>query len=426
MQARSPRSFLLLLIALAAGRSAVANVLVVAPSGPFTQISAAVAAAADGDVILVKPGSYAAFTIANKALDVVADVGGSVDVQGSLTVMNVAATRAVTITGLRIEATSTSSALRVLANAGSIRVQGCTIEGFDVPDCIDAFSNGGNAVDVESSVDVALTACTLHGGDADDFGGYAQGRDGGHGLRAQQSRVALHQCTLAGGAGAKEITTCASPPDCNGYGGVGGHGALLVDAPIAWFSGCSASGGSAGPGLCFASHGGCTGSGLFLSGVPQSNARSLDSAFAEGSGLPVFCLFEHDDVVVRPPDTHTVIAGTARRATATRVVREQAPARVDFFGQPGDLVLLSFAEAGRFAESLGERGVRLVRPPRAAPVQIVGTIGASGALSSAWIVPDLGPGVQSRRFLAQPTFVDASGQRTLGPPLTIVFVDAAF
>src|SRR5688572_18660193 len=81
---------------------AAAGVLVVDASGggAFTDLPAAVAAAADGDILLLKSGAYTAPTIANKALDVVADTGASVVVQGPFAVTDLTATRAVTITGV--------------------------------------------------------------------------------------------------------------------------------------------------------------------------------------------------------------------------------------------------------------------------------------------------------------------------------------
>lgn len=59
---------------------AAAGVLTVGPSGQmFTSPQAAVDAAVDGDVVLVHPGSYFAFTVDGKALAVVA--GGNVTVR---------------------------------------------------------------------------------------------------------------------------------------------------------------------------------------------------------------------------------------------------------------------------------------------------------------------------------------------------------
>src|SRR5690349_10730879 len=54
--------------------------------GNFTQIQPAVAAAGDGDAILIKAGSYAGFATGDKSISVVADTGATVVVQGQVSV----------------------------------------------------------------------------------------------------------------------------------------------------------------------------------------------------------------------------------------------------------------------------------------------------------------------------------------------------
>jgi hypothetical protein len=65
----------------------------------------------------------------------------------------------------------------------------------------------------------------------------------------------------------------------------------------------------------------------------------------------------------------------------------------------------------------------LARPPSA--VMQAGTIGANGELITPWSVAELGPLVESRRLFLQPSFVDATGQATLGTPHTLVLLDSA-
>lgn len=77
--------------------TASAGVLVVDPSGmaDFTQIRRAVLQAADGDTIL----AYETFAVIDKALVIVADAGGSVQVSGAVRVQNLAADRRVVLSG---------------------------------------------------------------------------------------------------------------------------------------------------------------------------------------------------------------------------------------------------------------------------------------------------------------------------------------
>lgn len=412
------------------GASSKANVLVVdaGGGGGYTQISAAVAAATDGDVLLVRTGGYTGFSIGSKALDVVADASANVQVNGPVSVSSIGASRTVTLTGLTILGTSSAPALVLASSSGSIRVQGCTVRGFDQQDCVAYYMHGGTAASVTACSDVTFAACTLDGGDPADLGGYVTGWNGGEGLVADSSSIALYDSDVSGGNGASEIPSCPHFGECCAYGGDGGDGVNARLAPIVFLSNCNLRGGNAGVNPNSFGYTGCSGSGIYLAYTGPgsgSNARSLQSTFTEGNNA-VFCLDYHDDIVVRPGSTFGALAGISRRATATRVAREQQPARIDFFGQPGDQVLLTVAEAGRFVYVEPQRGVRLLRTRAPTPVQIVGTIGASGTLSSAWIVPELGAGVQARRFLLQAQFVDASGQATLGPPSTMVLVDSAF
>ncbi len=410
-----------------AGSMAHAGVLVVdaAGGGSFTQISAAVAAASDGDVLLVKSGSYSGFALGTKALDIVADVGADVFVQGQVSVSGLAVTRGVTLNGLQIRATSYTPALRLDASTGSIRVQGCTLHGFDQPDCTGTFIPGGHAAVLLDCTDVAFANCTLIGGDGADFGG-SYGYEGGAGLLGTTSRVALYDCTLRGGAGGNASTTCYAFP--GGYAGDGGGGLWVQATPLSFFSNASATGGTAGVNPPGAGFDGCHGAGLSV--YPYANptpsiAIALQSTFVAGPG-PSVCSVPIGDIVVAPGATFTTLTGNARRMVARRVVREQQPARIDFFGQPGDEVRLVIGEAPRFLYSSAWSGVSLVRHPHPTPVQIVGTIGPSGTLNESWLVPDLGPGVQSRRFFLQAQFIDPSGRATLGTPATLVLLDSAF
>jgi hypothetical protein len=81
-----------------------AGVITVAGSGPadFTQIADAVAAARDGDLILVSPsaGSYAAFTIDGKALVISSAQAGTPVSTRQITIENLAAGQTCVLRGL--------------------------------------------------------------------------------------------------------------------------------------------------------------------------------------------------------------------------------------------------------------------------------------------------------------------------------------
>lgn len=412
-----------LLATIALLESGFANVIVVSPAGGnFTQIQAAVTAAADGDTILVKAGSYSGFTVTNKALDIVAEVGATVSVAGQVRVKQLGATRTLTLTGLRIHATTNAPALLLENDAGSVRAQSCVIDGLDGALCQN-FSHGAIAATITSCPDVALCSCTVNGGDGGDYGGYGYGGDGGKGLVATGSRVALYDCTVRGGRGASWVSTCGSSG--YGYAGSGMNAAELVSCPTGFLSNCTVLGGDSGcdiflPITC------STGAGLMLG--PGTAAQALSSAFRPGffCGSCVPACFSCSQGVLVNGGAFTTLIGVAAHLSASRVVREQGACRLDLFGQPGSRVEIRFSEDARFSYSPAAHGVSLLRLHPPVPVLQAGTLDANGTLNVSWIVPDLDPGVQSRRLFVQATFVDPGGQRTLSSPATIVLLDSAY
>lgn len=400
--------------------SARADVRVVAPtSAPFTTIQAAVNAAADGDVVLVRAGSYAGFTIANKALDVVGDVGAVVSITSPVQVQNVAVTRHVSLTNLRIVAGATGSALVLDANAGGVRVQDCRATGGTGSGACAAATEGGAGIAVSACDDVAIVRCVLQGGPG--VGG-CDGTTGGSGLRAQASKVALFDTTSHGDRGGLGCWQgCQSCGYGYGYGGIGGAGALLVTNSTLLASGSSLTGGSGG-GNCHATDdGGWGGAGLWLF---NSSARAVSCNLQGGppaqNGFPSI---PGAPIVGPGAQTSTL---PARHMSATIPVRELQTMSLTLQGQPGDRVELVVAPRLRFLLMPAFQGVSLLRLARPQLVQQLGTIGAGGTLTTSWSIPDLGPGVQNQQWFLQAIFTSTSGEVSYGPPATQVLLDAAF
>lgn len=400
-----------------------ADVRVVAASGggAFTDLPAAVAAANDGDVLLVKSGTYSAFTITNKSLDVVADAGASVIVLGTSKVQQLAATRSVSLTGLALRGpagtgSNIGTALHLLNDVGSVRVQGCDLAGHDGNACTEN-AWGGSALFANNCSDVALARCSLAAGDAGDFrldGGY--GGYGGDCLQGLNSRVALYGCSLRGGRGASSSAACGGL-GAGGYAGFGGDACDLLSCPQSFASSCTFHGGDGGDSFFDLAPG--VGAWLITSGT----LTALDTSFLSGhdaaGGTSV-------DVRIDAGATFSTLPGFGRTLTTNRVLREGSQMRLEFTGQPGDVVELTFAESGRFLSSPALRGVSLLRTSKPAPVLQAGVVDATGSLHVTWPIDDLGPGVQARRLFLQAAFRDANGVTTLSTPATVVLLDSAY
>lgn len=411
---------------------AFADVRVVAASGaPYTTIQAAVDAAVDGDLILVRPGTYGGFSVNAKSLDVVADTGGVVQIAGNVQVSTIGTTRTCTLNGVRIVGATGAPALRAAGCAGHVRLQGCDILGATLPACVaidgpGITAWGQRATEFLACASVTISACQLQGGDG--VGNSAFYSDAGFGADAcyaENSHVALHGSTLVGGKGGDMLTAgCWA-----GYGyacaGMGGAGGTFVGCAPVFVSGTTFLGGVGGcsDSWCV----GRSGSGLRTSWTPPlpfTQLYLLDSTATHGASVCPNTL--SPDIELLGGGTLTNLPGQARGFTPSRVTREGVLARLRFEGQPGDRVELFYAPDAGFVLQLalsGVWGLRLRRPPLVAQV---GTIGASGILDVAWVVGELGPGVSSVRQLYQPLFVDVTGAARLGPPAQLFLLDAAY
>ena len=67
---------------------------------------------ADGDVLLIGPGSYPGFTIQDRSLSVFAADGAAVEIEGAVQILDLALQRTVVIAGLTIAATTTTASGR--------------------------------------------------------------------------------------------------------------------------------------------------------------------------------------------------------------------------------------------------------------------------------------------------------------------------
>lgn len=414
--------FVLCLSAVLARTTSAGNVLIVSPSipGAYTQIQPAVDAAQDGDLVLVKSGTYSFFQIVDKSLTVVADASAVVQVDG-IRVQNLSATRTVVLSGLRANGTSGSlslfSALYLSNNAGSVRALDCSLSGYYMPAYSYPICASGAGAWIENCQDAVLINCDLTGGHS-----YS---DGGAGVYAIGSRIAMYECTLHGGAGGSSDWWCYGYGD----GNLGGTGCEVHTSSILT-SQCTVIGGDGGFGGHIGTYGGSGGSGAILSSYPAAGAqfRNLECTFAGGIAHcgPAGCGYPGIPFSADPGTLNTTYPGMARRLTTSSVVRELAPVSIQFDGQPGDQVELRITYETGFVLSDALRGVKITRQPKPELVYPVGTVGPSGTISGSWVIPDLGPGVQSQVLILQAVFTDSSGQPTLSRPSVVALLDQAF
>lgn len=217
----------------------------------FTTISAAIAAAVDGDVIVVRPGSYSAFDVIDEHLVIRGDGTGDVDVVGRSTVSSLAATRAVEIANLRFVPLTgqTLETFGASGNAGALALRSCTFRGavgsasfpaasgrssaaFNACDLVVVHSSsftGGDGASTEpfigaGAIGARFVGCTVlvldstfrGGNGGEDFDGDENGGNGGAGARFESSAVRAAHTTFRGG-----------------HGGFGGYSPFLGECHVA-------------------------------------------------------------------------------------------------------------------------------------------------------------------------------------------------
>ncbi|HTE04576.1 MAG TPA: hypothetical protein VK824_00155, partial [Planctomycetota bacterium] len=322
--------------------AAAADVLVVdAANGAgaqFTQISAAVAVAADGDTLLVRAGSYGAVTVAGKALTISADTAATVTVNGALAVKNLIAGQTVVLRNLVVTGTS-APGLAASQCAGLVWAESCTLTGnvggsghFSAP--------GAVLTDCSS---VVLVRCKLNGGAAGSFPFH----QGASALEGTDSSISAFECRFTGSNGLFN-------DDLGGRGGDGAHlqgGSLYASASI--FDG----GNGGGADDDFSSSCQCV-----ICGVPGQGGDGIEAdagelTLLENTLLPGLAGFSGSEKGC--PDgapgmglqligsTLTELAGASRGLRVTSPLRELQSGQIIAFGTPGEAVtlLIGFAPA---------------------------------------------------------------------------------
>lgn len=384
------------------------------PGSQFTQIGFAAQAAAEGDVILVRTGSYNPVFLGNKSLTIQADGGVTlVDPNfgggGGLGIANLAASKRIVLRGLKFIGQPDfgngvySTSMSAQNCAGAIWIDTCT---------------SNSQVVVTNCAEVVVTNSSLRGGDS-----ILPPLPPRAALDVATSNVFVHDTTLIGGTGHGASTSLPI------FVGGDGSAALRIAGGTAFLSNCATRGGMGGFGYLHP-NAGCLSAGLggpavhLASGNPA--VTTIDCVLAVGNpgSTPGAC--SPPTGTVPPVDvdsgTWTPWAGTPGGFTASSPVREQQSLQLVFKDAVGSstFVLLSANAASALTPQFS--GALQLAVPLL--VTGLGSIPAGGTLNLPIVVPSLPAGVLGVVVYLQGATCPPTTPCTIGPPAAVVVLDS--
>jgi len=401
-----------------------AGVLVVdGPAGSgYPNVQAAVDAATNGDVILVRQGGGGLFTIAGKSLTVIADRGADAacttelaqgnPMGGSLNnvVRDIGPGGVVVLRGLLL------GGLEISNVQGTVWVEDCTVE-FISP-----------AMRATSCARLVVTHSTITGPDGFiDSGGYFWASVGGA-LELVATNAAVSDSILTGGTGKSFGFTQAGPS-----GNESGGDALRISGGSVALQGCTLTGGDGGAGgvvtggIC--ASGGAGGAGLRVLGGAQ--VSRLDSSATGGLGAPgptSGCFVGGGDGPDGQP-VELVSGGVLEQPGSAAALRVDSPVR------EGEAVHLAIdGAAGAFATVLlsGAPGLQPVGKV-VGPVQVglppllvsLGPIPAGGELVVNARLPNLPASLLSVELFLQAVLAGTPPAQQASSPSVLVGLDVS-
>lgn len=362
-------------------------------AGDFSQLSDAVAAAAEGDVIWLRDGSHGPVVVDDKELSIVSLRPDRVHVD-RVDVLNLAAGKVLTLSGIgiyRLEYLPEGrGALSILNCEGSVRIQDCVL-GWPASPGI--FPVWGTGLSVEDSFDVALEGCQIDGGDGTDVDPYA-----GTGMLLRRSRVSMTACHSTGIGPRLGVTS------------KGRSGAILIDATL--FVRQSQIEGGSGPTDYFCEYldGG---DGLIARGA--SVIHALDTEFMGGWGGEGYCGFFNiyygaagEDMVLGTGVMFDELPSSKRRWSCDNISFDGDSFSVSYLGKPGDQVFLVRGTAGGYEYSPEHLGPWLLSSAASRPASM--GIAEGGSLYTQFPLAELTPPAREGAFLLQAYAVSAQGE----------------
>jgi hypothetical protein len=393
--------------------AAAGQVWVVAPlPGPgvdFTSISVAVDAASDGDVVLVKPGTYGEHVaVHGKSIAIASDFGGPVILVGRVKVGSLPAAGSFSLQGFEVIPSPSGAPIDVADCAGSVLFEGCKARGTGSSQS--SWSAAGPGCRVIDSAAVVFSACQLAGGLGGSYGGeafwYPIGGNGTSALSVTNSSVTLHGCVLVGGDGGE----CDYDPACEG--GFGGSGCDAFHGVI-HASACRFLGGKGGFGYPYS---GYPGSSL---DVASSSAVELVACLLSGPAWSV-----PGSSVTKYAIPPVELEVNAASQIGVKPLREGEVGTLEISGASGAFALLLVAPKLAYTSSPNWLGTALVGAPLS--VLPLGVLGASATLAVPFVVPEQGAGIESTFVHLQAATIDAQGALQLGGHRLAVLLDGSF
>jgi len=398
-----------------------AGVVVVDPHGGAGDqlLDAAIQAASDGDILLVKPGDYVtlhtwSYSLGDKSLTLVADGAGTPVILPGLDISTLAAGGRIRVCGFELRAVDTNSqrdALSVLWSQGEIEVDDCTLVGADAPSSPPDLPPGIGLF-AANTKSVVLARCSVKGGD----GGPPLSQftwPAGSGVQLQKASAALFDCTVLGGRGGDgDIITTFGSPD-------GGNGVLLIEAKIV-VAGGSLQGGDEGDSTVIVAQPGSGLAGGFGANVDEARLRDVvvTAGNVNGLGTPAPAIDLPASMLVSHP-------AAARSLALPSPLREGQAVAMTLGGLQGDLVFVLASLQPAFVLDAFHQAALVVGLP--ATTAVVATItDVSGQLTLHFTTPHLPAAVTGGLVVGLQAVHFGSDGVTLGAPACAVWIDDAF
>jgi len=427
-------------LALATG--ARAGVIVVDPSGGdgAARLQKALDDAVDGDVVLVRDGTYLLpasqrFVIDHKGLTLATDAA-TPPVLSGLEVHHLFTGQTVSVRGFTLGPVTWDDGVEVPTvfvhdTDGVVWIEDCAIVGrqgaahstgfsYDLRDGSPAVQAGNSVTTLQPATALTLQRCTLTGGNGVQST-KPQGTDtgassGGPALSVWGSGLSLHECTLQGGNAGNGFYWPFTPAD-------GGDGARLETSCQVLFAGCDVRGGANGSQLPLGGDTSSDGPGNGLT-IIGGQALLRDSTFAPGTlvpdGVPGVAIQSNPFFSF---DLYTMTA-PARSFSSTSPLQEGSSGSLHIDGEPGDFDMLIIGTTATSYTLSGNQGVLVVNPFPVLHLLPLGAADPNGDIDFNFTMPNLPASAMGTRLLMQLAVQSGAGV-TLEASSALAWLDSS-